>query len=100
MVLKVCLHCGEEFEAKRSTAKFCDVSCRKKYNYRQKNQLEEKICICGKHFIPRNGNQEYCSDDCAEWAKSLDESYHNYVRARRTSVHDDDEDFIDYIDYE
>lgn len=99
MVLKVCLQCGEEFEAKRSDAKFCSPKCRQRAK-RSKQSHDPKVCLCGKEFVPNHGNQEYCSDDCAEWAKDLDRSYSNYVKARRTSVYDDDEDFIDYVDYE
>lgn len=34
-----CLECGKEFEAKRSTAKFCSAKCRQRHNRKHRNQV-------------------------------------------------------------
>ena len=33
-----CLHCGKTFLHARGTAKFCDDTCRKAYNYKQRKE--------------------------------------------------------------
>lgn len=38
-----CIECGKEFEAQRSSAKFCSTNCRVKFNNRPDEEVEEKI---------------------------------------------------------
>ena len=61
MIKKTCIHCGAEFEAKRSDAKFCSDKCRMAH---KRNNRHDKICpVCGKHFIGTS-NMKYCSHEC------------------------------------
>jgi len=38
MLTVKCIECQTDFEAQRSTAKFCSDNCRVKWNYREKNK--------------------------------------------------------------
>lgn len=71
----ICTVCGKEFEAIKSTKKYCSDTCmyqaRKQRNQERKitgtSGLKEKKCpICGKTFIPKNAaaNQRSCCYDC------------------------------------
>ena len=59
----ICTVCGKEFEAIKSTKKYCSDACmyqaRKQRNQERKitgiSGLKEKKCpICGKTFTPKN----------------------------------------------
>lgn len=76
MIVK-CIVCGKEFEAQKSTKKYCSKDCvnamrRNKWANREKEEkikklMPEKICpICGKAFRPKNAsaNQRTCCYDC------------------------------------
>lgn len=76
-MINKCVFCGNEFEAQKSTKKYCSKNCENKMKYiRQKERKEaekqginynEKEClICGKKFIPKNknANQRTCCYDC------------------------------------
>ena len=75
MIVK-CIVCGKEFEALRSTKKYCSDDCinamrRMKWANREKIQKEkgvsEKQCpICGKIFNPKSAaaNQRTCCYEC------------------------------------
>ena len=75
MIVK-CVVCGKEFEALRSTKKYCSDDCvnamrRMKWANREKIQKEkgvsEKQCpICGKIFKPKSAaaNQRTCCYEC------------------------------------
>lgn len=77
MIVK-CIVCGKEFEAQKSTKKYCSNKClnaerRKKYAARvntpkdAKHLLFEKEClICGKIFQPKtaSASQRTCCYDC------------------------------------
>lgn len=75
MIVK-CIVCGKEFEALRSTKKYCSDDCvntmrRMKWANREKIQKEkgvsEKQCpICGKIFKPKSAaaNQRTCCYEC------------------------------------
>ena len=64
-MINTCIVCGKEFEAIKSTKKYCSIECnnamrRKKYAEREripKNisyKGNEKVCpICGKTFSPK-----------------------------------------------
>ena len=66
-MIQKCTICGKEFNAQRSTAKYCSDECRAaikriKYANREKG-IKEKICpICGTHFTPKTAaaNQRTC----------------------------------------
>ena len=75
----ICTVCGKEFEAQKSTKKYCSNECmnaarRKKYAEAKaagldphNKGLQEKECpICGKKFIPKSAaaNQRMCCYDC------------------------------------
>lgn len=68
MVTKICEQCGEEFAAKRSTAKFCCEACKKKAK-RARGRKEIECESCGQKFVPTHGSQIYCSDYCKEFEK-------------------------------
>lgn len=78
-MIVTCIVCGKEFEAKKSTKKYCSNTClnaarRKKYADAKvagldphKKGLKEKICpICGQKFTPKNAsaNQRICCYSC------------------------------------
>ena len=76
MIVK-CIVCGKEFEAQKSTKKYCSKDCvnamrRNKWANREKEEkikklMPEKICpICGKTFRPKNAsaNQRTCCYNC------------------------------------
>ena len=75
MIVK-CVVCGKEFEAQKSTKKYCSTECsnamrRQKWTNRDKTVkvalMPEKECpICGKIFRPKNAaaNQRTCCYDC------------------------------------
>ena len=70
-MIQICTICGKEFEAQKSTAKYCSNECRnaarrQKYNNPEKVN-KEKICpICGNTFSPKTGaaNQRICCYEC------------------------------------
>lgn len=69
-MIKKCLFCGKEFEAKTGNQKYCSASCRSKNGYinSNKNSSVTKKCeICGKEFtvsIWRSDKAKYCSKEC------------------------------------
>lgn len=73
-MINKCVICGNEFEAIRSTKKYCSIECqnasrRKKYANKEKNQknASPKICpICGKEFYPltSTAHQRTCCYNC------------------------------------
>ena len=77
-MINICVVCGKEFEAIKSTKKYCSKECmntmrRQKYSERERVSKdnsykgEEKICpICGKYFYPKtaSANQRMCCYDC------------------------------------
>jgi len=68
MVSIICANCGESFEAKRKSAKYCSDKCKKQF---QRGSFAKKVCdICGKEFNGPN-QKVYCSDECAQWAIDL-----------------------------
>ena len=77
-MINKCVVCGKEFEAIKSTKKYCSLECnnamrRQKYAERERvpkdisYKGEEKICpICGKIFSPKTAmaHQRTCCYDC------------------------------------
>lgn len=77
-MINKCVICGNEFEAARSTKKYCSIECqnasrREKYANKEKNQKDTsykgkpKICpICGKEFYPltSTAHQRTCCYNC------------------------------------
>ena len=77
-MINKCVVCGKEFEAIKSTKKYCSIDCqnamrRQKYAERERipkditYKGEEKKClICGKIFFPKTAmaNQRSCCYDC------------------------------------
>ena len=76
-MINTCIVCGKEFEAKKSTKKYCSRSCENKMAWIRKkerlaaeaegkNYYERQCLICGKIFIPKdkNANQRTCCYDC------------------------------------
>lgn len=72
-MINQCIVCGKEFEAIKSTKKYCSTECqnamrRQKYaNKDNANKNLEKICpICENSFVPKNAaaNQRLCCYDC------------------------------------
>ena len=68
-----CIICGKEFEAQKSTKKYCSNEClnasrRKKYAEKGRIRgISEKVCpICGKTFTPKSAaaSQRTCCYDC------------------------------------
>lgn len=73
-MLVKCIICGKEFEAQKSTKKYCSNSCmnaarRKRYTESKQMDLKnkEKRClICEKPFTPKtsSANQRMCCYEC------------------------------------
>ena len=76
MVIK-CIVCGKDFEAQKSTIKYCSNECmnamrRVKWAQRNKEEKEQKLMpekecpICNKKFRPKNAaaNQRTCCYEC------------------------------------
>lgn len=77
-MLVKCIVCGKEFEAIKSTKKYCSTDCmnamrrakwaaQSKTNSKESNKMPEKECpICGKKFQPKTAaaNQRTCCYDC------------------------------------
>ena len=79
-MINKCVICGTEFEAIRSTKKYCSTECKnaaKKIKYyeakknkkpkeKQNNCPEKEYLICGKIFKPKTAaaNQRSCCYDC------------------------------------
>ena len=77
MVKNICIVCGKEFEAIKTTKKYCSQECsnamrRKKYAEKEKvkkepKQMAEKKCLlCEKIFRPKSpaANQRTCCYEC------------------------------------
>ena len=70
-MIQKCVICNKEFEAQKSTAKYCSNDCRNaarraKYTSGEKG-MKEKICpICENVFIPKTpaASQRICCYDC------------------------------------
>ena len=70
-MIQKCVICNKEFEAQKSTAKYCSNDCRNaarraKYTSSEKG-MKEKICpICENAFIPKTpaASQRICCYDC------------------------------------
>ena len=57
-MIKICEHCGKEYEARQFNQKYCSKTCSKKARYaeevKNKSSLPPKKCaICGEEFIPK-----------------------------------------------
>lgn len=76
-MINKCIVCNKEFEAKKSTKKYCSRSCQNKMAWNRKkerfiiekqglNYYEKQCLICGKTFIPKdkNANQRTCCYNC------------------------------------
>lgn len=85
MVTKVCKQCWFEFEARRSTAKFCSAACRQK-NHRSNNTvsstaaayhrtIDERLTCphCGKGYWKsiKGRPAKYCSNSCRSSANRI-----------------------------
>lgn len=78
MVIVKCVVCGKEFEAQKTTKKYCSNEClnaarRRKWAERERIPKDvsykgnTKVClICGKEFTPKTAmaNQRQCCYDC------------------------------------
>ena len=74
-MVKVCVMCGEEFEAKDNRFKLCSPECvaqsKKKYSKAQwerkkaaKQPYKYACVVCGTEFETSYKNKKYCSEDC------------------------------------
>lgn len=86
-MINKCIVCGKEFEAIKSTKKYCSRSCENKMaiQRRKERQLafqqginyDEKTClICGNKFTPKdkNANQRTCCYECMPEGTQLQRS--------------------------
>lgn len=70
---KTCAICENEFEAARSSNKYCGDDCALagKRLRERRAPLADKMCElegCGKTYAPRKENQRYCGKDCSKEA--------------------------------
>ena len=64
---KVCLQCGETFDAVRKDAMYCSKKCRELFGYykRTGGKVTEKVCLeCGTTFSVTRKNTMFCSTKC------------------------------------
>lgn len=62
-MIKICENCNEEWNAKRSSKRFCSGEC-----YLEYRLLKDKRCLnpqCGTLFSPTDSRQQYCTRSCA-----------------------------------
>ena len=77
----ICEQCGNVFEAKRSTARFCSAKCRVAFNRAAKKHIVKIVCIvCGNEFVQGHGHQQYCSQECSETAHMINRTHSDYKR--------------------
>lgn len=69
---KKCKFCNKVFKTFDESLKFCNISCKFKYEAENEKELdfgkeiEKKLCIlCGWEFIPKNSSQLCCSKECS-----------------------------------
>lgn len=65
--MRICEHCGAEFEPKQKKSKYCSRECQvRAYSLnRPKSQGATKTCaLCGKEFFTKFKQTKYCSDKC------------------------------------
>lgn len=73
-MIKICEHCGKEFETDRDTKRFCTRKCkdaskqkRRRKGIRNDNIEYVRICpICGVEFTTNHFDKIYCSDECVK----------------------------------
>ena len=96
-MINTCVVCGTEFEAQKSTKKYCCRSCQNKAALmRQKQKAEllaqgidpdiKQCLICGKDFKPKdkNANQRMCCYDCMpEGHQLLRSEFIDLIRKQR-----------------
>ena len=96
-MINICTVCGKEFEAKKSTKKYCSDICQYKARQIREKQKKElikqgidpnikKCLICGKEFKPKdkNANQRSCCYDCMpEGHQLLRSEFLDLVRKQR-----------------
>lgn len=70
-MIVTCVICNKNFEAQKSTKKYCSDACmnaaRRLRRIEKTNGIKEKICpICGTSFTPKTGaaNQRTCCYEC------------------------------------
>lgn len=65
-MIKICKHCGKEFETIYALKKFCCSKCQQvAYGIKNRKELEKKICpTCGVEFLQTYACQKYCSKKC------------------------------------
>lgn len=62
-MIKTCENCNEEWNASRSSKRFCGTECAK-----EARAVKPKVCLregCGTTFTPERTAQIYCSKSCA-----------------------------------
>ena len=64
LMIKNCLFCGKEFEAKKRTQKLCSSSCVGLYNWQNMSPVIKTCLSCGKEFETKNPQKKYCSPEC------------------------------------
>lgn len=85
-MINICVICNKEFEAIKSTKKYCSKECEntaRRIKYRQAKEkgldphhigMQKKQClICGKEFIPKSksANKRTCCYNCMPEGKQL-----------------------------
>lgn len=67
MYLHVCEQCGESFESKKKTSRFCSRDCKNASQKKPEPELTyyDFVCqFCGEAFKSRNKNAKFCSLEC------------------------------------
>lgn len=99
--IKVCPICGKEFEANRTTQKYCCKECSKIAAY----TMYKKVCpICGKTFASNRIDRTYCSRKCWDKSRCSENTYifkDDYIELTIASgKFDNKKVLIDIDDYE
>ena len=76
-MINICVVCGQEFEAQKSTKKYCSNHCSylaKREREKNKSSDKSKICpICKQKFVPKtaSANQRMCCYECMPEGEQL-----------------------------
>ncbi len=80
---RVCVTCGKEFLAKRSSQLYCGTGCRKELRWKRRSWNLRLSCpinwrecrLCWKAFIVHRSFQRFCSDACRKYYFAIKHIY-------------------------
>lgn len=81
---KICEHCQKEFEAERKERRFCSLSCKSIFSYKNR-ECKKLICAQCKAEYQSSSRSKFCSEKCSDkyWGNK---SYYNRIDKVRAYV--------------